>query len=321
MFDDSGISETIYGTFLSVNNGLHIFLPIFISFLSTRFSPYFIAIVGMFISFLASFCISVLNINAASAILLSIMIIAGRTIFNYSIGNTINYQIDKKNRGKYFALQDLFLFGSISLGLYLGGILVDIINIKAVYFIFSFGFLLVIIPIKQLNKSFKDKALGTANVPEKNTIIRKYTLIDYFYLFRDKKLIAFIIINLCTIIYNTSMNFLPLLGTKLGISVPDVMSIFAVLTISNSIIALFLGQFSDSKGRKWIYVFDLFFDVFPALVFAFTNSLLLFITGIFLTMIKDALAPISFAYYYDCFPENDGVLIYGFLSSMFIYFT
>lgn len=318
IFDNSGLDGSVYGFFLSVNNMVHVFLPFLISFLTVRYSSYLIAVIAMILSFCGSFFVGISDLNAGYAILFCVMIISGRTVFNFSFGNMINYKIDKRSRGKYFALRDLFLFGSISVGLFAGGIITEKINIKAVYTIFGFGFLLTIPLIAVSEKQFREKSKASEKFEgddlTENVGVRKAYLINKDIL-KDKNVIAFIVINFCTIIYSTSMNFLPLLGVSMGISVSDIMSVFSLVAIVNSAVALYLGQKSDFCGRKWIYVFDLAFDTLPALVFAFTNSIVVFVIGVLLTMIKDALAPMSFAYYYDCFSEKDGILIYGFLES------
>lgn len=322
-FEEIRFNEKLYGLFLSINNVVHIILPGFIAYIANKFNSFKIAIIAMLLSIIGAIGVGILPEYYLYIFPFALLIICGRTIFNYSLGNSINYILPDNNRGKYFAMRDLFLFGAISLGLFLGGIYTNNFGIRALYITFSLGFLiplfLIILAKRRLASLIEKGKQGEEDEKEESKDDIKTRRINktvIYELLRDKKVWAFIIIQIGTTIYTSAMSFLPLLGTSIGISVANVMAMFGAVTIINSILALLLGHFSDLSGRKWIYVIDLGFDVFPAIVFAFTNNITLFIVGIVLIMIKDALAPISFAYYFDCFPEEKGTLIMGILSSL-----
>ncbi len=313
LFEKIGLGERNYGYLLSIINILHVFLPGFVAYLANKINSSYIAILAMVLSLLGSIFLG-FSSNIYMVFIFALLLYSGRTFFNFSFGNSVNYSMDNSDRGKYFALRDLFLFGSISIGLFAASYLTKIYGVQKIYSIFSFGFIIPIIFI--LIYRNKNKTIKIETEEEKNNSeINNKMLIKE--LFRDKLFWSFLLIEIGTIVYSTALSFLPLLGTSIGISVSKVMSIFGVVTIINSIIALILGHLSDLGGRKWLYVFDLAFDILPSIVFAFTQNIFLFSIGILLTMIKDALAPSSFAYFFDCFEEEKkGVFVQGLLSSI-----
>ena len=76
----------------------------------------------------------VFGVNQTYLLIAVLVVLAcARTGFNYSLGNDINYEIEDDHRGKYFAVRDLFLYGGISLGLFLGGQLVKVIGVSGMY--------------------------------------------------------------------------------------------------------------------------------------------------------------------------------------------
>ncbi len=317
LFEQKGIGEEVYGIFLSLNNIIHIVLPSAVAYMAHRFDSFKIGIIAMAISLIGGCSVAFIDQNYFLVLFFLLLLISGRTIFNFSLGNSINYTFARENRGKYFALRDVFLFGSISIGLFLGGLYTAKYSVDSFYMVFSIGFIVPLFIIAYLSREIKlKKAEVEVNKDTANSNEEKSKIKIIKDIYKDKKVWAFTLIQIGTTFYATSMNFLPLLGTSLGISVSSIMGMFGAVTIVNSMVALILGHFSDMSGRKWLYVIDLAFDMIPAIVFAFTQNITLFVIGVVLTMVKDSLAPISFAYFYDCFSEEKGVIVMGVLSSI-----
>lgn len=312
LLEYKGFNESSYGIFLSIINVIHIFLPAFVAYLTRKINPYKIAVFAMVLSLLGGFFTGATSKNSVIIFMFLIIIVLGRTIFNFSFGNSINYSLPEENRGKFFALRDLFLFGAISIGLFLGSVYISKFNIGSFYTIFSFMF---IVPCILIFRGYK-KTSFMKEENEEEHCKDKLNRNSINTILKDRRFWIFLIVEIATTTYATTLNFVPLLGTSLGISTSNIMTMFGAITIINSICALIIGSLSDEFGRKWVYVFDLAFDILPAAIFMVTNSVTLFIIGIVLTMIKDIFAPISFAYFFDCFEDSNGVLILGLLSSV-----
>lgn len=310
--EDKGFGEKTYGLILSISTAINVFLPGLVAYVSDKYNAYKISMIGMGISFIVAICLGVQNMSLALVVILLVGIIACRTIFNYSFGNTINFHVMSEHRGKYFAARDLFLFGAISISLFLGGKFVDLFSISHLFSLLGIGFIVPLILIAFFNKKYPLKKVLETSMESENDKKQSFIRADFF----NKKVIAFILIDMGTTVYSIAMKFLPLLGVERGISVSGIMTMFGFITIGNSLIALWLGHLTDDKGRKGLFVFDLAFDILPAFVFVLTSSIPFFVFGIFLTMIKDALAPMSYAYYYDCFDGGNGPIIMGLLTSV-----
>lgn len=217
-----GFNEASYGIFLSIINVIHIFLPAIVAYLTRKISPYKIAIFAMILSLLGGFFTGVTSQNSVVIFMFLIIIVSGRTIFNFSFGNSINYSLPEENRGKFFALRDLFLFGSISIGLFLGSIYISKFNIGSFYTIFSFMFIIpcVLIYISYKKATFKQEEKKEEEV--KNRLDKDSIKIILY----DKRFWIFLTVEIATTIYSTTLNFVPLLGTSLGISTSNIMTMF-----------------------------------------------------------------------------------------------
>lgn len=133
---------------------------------------------------------------------------------------------------------------------------------------------------------------------------------------KTKNFWAFAIINVLTSIYGISARFLPLLGLQLGFDASKLLTLVGVAGVVNAIFGLILGYFFDMRNRKLIFLLDIFIDVIPALTFAFTGSTVFFIMAYIITVLKDVFAPVSFSYFFDCFPKSNAQFVLGLLSSI-----
>lgn len=310
-----GYDEAVYGLLLSVLNLIHIVLPGVVGIIATLKNSYHIAMFSMILCLVSS-----IGIGCSDGIITLVfmaLLVCARTIYNYSLGNSINYVIEEENRGKYFALRDLFLFGSISLGMMLSSVYLKEFDIDSLYVRTGILFVIPFVFIASFYSYQRKRSLACAKKQEeKDENKRKYTKAMLVRLIHDKRFAAYLLIEFCTSIYAVSMNFLPLYGLKIGISVSEIMALFGSVTIINAVIGVVIGHFSDISGRKWYYVIDLGFDMIPAVMYATTGNRSVFVAAILISMLKDILAPISYAYFYDCFSDEDGTMVLGVVSSV-----
>ncbi|HNV43163.1 MAG TPA: MFS transporter [Exilispira sp.] len=316
LFEHYGFHGNIYGAFLSTNSIINIILPSFIAYMAHRFSSMLFGMIAMLIGFFGAILAGCLPSCIYTVYPACLMIMISRTVFNYSYGNAINYSIESDSRGKYFAIRDLFLFGSISIGMFLGSIITSKTNVSVLFFGFSFIFFIPMFFIKRTDKNIAKVQIKEETISRQSNGDDKKDKNQFLSVIKNKYFWGFLLVGFGSTIYTTSLFFLPLLGTSIGISVPKILSMFGAITLVNSIVAILIGNVSDFINRKWLFVFDNAFDIIPALIFAFTTNTYLFIAGIVCTMIKDAFAPSSFAYLYDCFQDKKGIVVQGFLSSI-----
>ena len=88
----------------------------------------------------------------------------------------------------------------------------------------------------------------------------------------------------------------------------------------NAISAYFISKRVTEHNRKSLFMIDIFTDFVPAVLFALSNSKLLFMVGLFISSIKDVFAPITFSYIVSCFNEEEGFMalaLLGSISSLF----
>ena len=117
-------------------------------------------------------------------------------------------------------------------------------------------------------------------------------------------------------IYGIAISYLPLYAVTIGLTVSNVLSMNAAVLMFNALMALVVSHWGDLKGRKGFYVFDIAFDCIPALLFMVSKNIYVFGFAIILTMIKDMFAAVSFAYFYDIFPDERGTALLGLIASI-----
>ena len=324
-----GFSEHHYGIFLSFATFTFIFTPTIVAFISNKIDPHIIGVIGGLIGFASSLIIG-LNLFGSWIIFLFIYgVLITRDIFNFSIGNKINASIDDSNRSKYFSLRDLFLYGSISLGFFIGGVIADQLSITFFYLLFSFLLILsgaVILYMKKqktllLVKGKHDDANIDNDNPEdeekqsESALSNNSKFNDLKKLVKQKSFIGFVLIDPLTSFYTAVMRFIPLFGLQLGLTATDLMMLVGILTFINAVFGLILGHYFET-ARKSIFILDLAIDILPAVLFAFTNSIELFIIAYTISILRGMLSSISFAYFFDCFTEKDAGTALGLLTSV-----
>lgn len=311
LFEYYNFPEHVYGFLLSLNNAISVFLPTIVATLSFKFGAKFIGVIGILFALIASFFLGFFQNSIILSIVFAIILYSGRTFFNFSFGNDINQYVSDSKRAKYFVIRDIFLYGGISIGLFLGGYFIKRSDIAVFYKLFCFAYLFTIFFIYKFYFNIEKNSMLNNN--DENLKIKK---INYFALLKDKTICAFILINILTSIYGVSCSFVPLLGTKLGLDIGNVISMLGFISVINTFFSLIFAHITDNFGRKSFYIFDIAFDALPALLFAFTQNIYLYVLGLVLSMIKDAFAPISFAYFFDCFNNSESSIVLGFISSV-----
>lgn len=315
LLEEKGQPARYYGYLLALINACCVVVPGLVSILSVKYSAYRVAAVAM-IAAIVTGCMAC-GINQVYLLVAVLVVLAcARTGFNYSLGNDINYEIEEEHRGKYFAVRDLFLYGGISLGLFLGGQLVRISNVSNMYAVAG---VLYILPLVMIFVVCRECGAGKNGRNEDSIADDESPERVSWSVFRtiagDKKFWSYMIVKFFANIYGVAMEYLPLYALTIGISVSNVMSIFSFMTLFNAVGALFVSHLGDLKGRKWFYVFDIGFDALPAMIFLLSHNVPVFVIGIILSMVKDVFASVSFAYFYDVFEDRNGTIILGIVES------
>ncbi|MDE5697006.1 MAG: MFS transporter [Lachnospiraceae bacterium] len=317
LMEEKGQPARYYGYVLALVNACCVVIPGLVSIVSVKSSAYRVAVITM-LAAVATGCMAG-DVNQAGLLIGVLVLLACvRTSFNYSLGNDINYEVADEHRGKYFAVRDLFLYGGISLGLFLGGQIAKVFDVSTMYRI---GGVLYILPLIMLllvraecrTRTGQDGKTTDSDDEEKEET--KTSWKSFRKIAKDKKFWTYMTVKLFSNVYAVAMGYLPLYALTIGISVSHVMSIFSFMTLFNAIGALFVSHLGDLKGRKWFYVFDIGFDVFPAMIFLLSHNVTVFIIGIILSMVKDIFASVSFAYFYDVFDDHNGTIILGIVES------
>lgn len=317
LLEEKGQSARYYGYLLALINACCVVVPGLVSILSVRYSAYRVAAAAM-IAAIVTGCM-VFDVNQTYLLIAVLVVLAcARTGFNYSLGNDINYEIEDDHRGKYFAVRDLFLYGGISLGLFLGGQLVKVIGVSGMY---AAAGLLYVLPLVMIGIVYRECGAGKdgqktdSDKDAEEETEERVSWSVFRRIAGDKKFWSYMIVKFFANIYGVAMEYLPLYALTIGISVSNVMSIFSFMTLFNAVGALFVSHLGDLKGRKWFYVFDIGFDALPAMIFLLSRNVPLFVFGIVLSMVKDVFASVSFAYFYDVFDDHNGTIILGIVES------
>ena len=315
LLEEKGQPARYYGYLLALINACCVVVPGLVSILSVKYNAYRGAAAAM-IAAIVTGCMA-FGVNQTYLLVAVLVVLAcARTGFNYSLGNDINYEIEDEHRGKYFAVRDLFLYGGISLGLFLGGLFVKHTGVSGMY---AAAGVLYVLPLVMLLIVRQECGAGKEGQKTDSDAEEEAEERVSWSVFRriagDKKFWSYMIVKFFANIYGVAMEYLPLYALTIGISVSNVMSIFSFMTLFNAVGALFVSHMGDLKGRKWFYVFDIGFDALPAMIFLLSQNVPLFVFGIILSMVKDVFASVSFAYFYDVFDDHNGTIILGIVES------
>lgn len=300
-----GTSE--YGVFLSILNLLNIVLPTFIAIVSYSFNAKKINIIFSFFVVLGSALLAVFGkVNLYILFFSALLICCGRTVFNNSVGNKINFYISSDELDKFFSIRDLFLYSGMSIGVMVGGTLVRYIGYSKVFILFSVIYLIHLFFVNQIQ--FTDKETRE----EKD----RFNFKSLLQILKNKEIIVFSCVYITNGLFASIYDFIGKIGMNLGADISSLLAFSGIMAFVNAIGSMLIANKSEYNNLKKIFLFDLGFDIVPALLFSLTKNLIVFYFAIFLTMIKDILSPMTFAYIVSCLDGKNGEISLGVLGSI-----
>lgn len=312
LFEEANMSAGIYGAFQSAVALLFIFITPIISFFTVHGKYYCIGFFALGSSFVFAMTLLKVNVSAMLIVCACFFLLLGRKLFNFSVSSKINYQVDSGLRGKYFAVRDLFLFAGSSLGLIFFGLIQKRKGLSQGYGILSIFFIVAVFILFYLKK--KNYIIDTLSLSQKRQ--NKASLRSIFMLFKNRYFFVFAFSGVLMLFYQTTLIYLPVLGSQFGVSISSFLYLSGVFTIINAILSIFMSYTFDGKSKKAVFIVDIAVDMIPALLFLFGNSRGFFFAAYFVIMLKDFFAPISYAYKHDCFTEEEGIMALGVLASI-----
>ncbi len=308
-FNDIERGTAYYGLFLTATSVTEIFLPTIANRLSERIGSknttylYFAGVIAIAVA------LYYFNLGGVVSIAAFIIICGSRTIFNFSVGNDINFSIDNHEKGRYFAGRDLFLYIGISLSLLLAGLIAEKQEPKFAILILAMLLVLPCIVIRFLKLSYQ----------KKNEQQEKREKSSWRSIFRHKEFVVFLCVSILGSIYGSSTCFIPFLAVEVGLNYNEILASFAGITMLNAVFAFFVGSMADKTNKKLFFIIDIASDFIPALLFAFTKNATLFLIALIVSAFKDIFAPSTFAYKYELFgmfDDNDSKFAIAALESI-----
>ena len=296
---DRGISDSIYGVFISFVNVVEVVIPLVIVFLTKRYGPVKVnnifLILGIFISVILCF------ISGEGFVFGGLLVIyCTRPIFNYSIGNSVNLSIPSKERSEYFAVRDVFLYGGIAISTFLSSYIIQKVGMDFLYGILSVGFVITIF------LSIKIGRKGNIKQEIQEKILLKDYLNELKIIIKNKFYWVLLLFEIASVVYAIVLKFIPLLALQRKVELSSFLNYTAVFTIINCIGSFILAYVAKRAQRKKIYLFDVGFDIISVCLFLVTGSVNFFLFGYCISLLKDMFAPISFGYLYDCIEWKNG---------------
>ncbi len=149
-FDGMENGAVYFGFCLTAMSLVEIILPTVGNKLSERIGSKRTTYLYFSIAVITAITLYVFDFGYVLSIAAFVVICGSRTIFNFSVGNTINFSIDNSEKDKYFAGRDVFLYLGVSLSLLLAGLIANSKGPKAAILILSVLLVLPCIVIKFL---------------------------------------------------------------------------------------------------------------------------------------------------------------------------
>lgn len=314
-FADRDNGPLIYGVFLSSLSVAGVIIPTISALLAKRFGSKTVTVVYFIFSVIGAIVLFLIS-NIYIIAIIFLLINVSQYVFNFSLGSLICLSVDNNEKAKYFAVRDVFLYGSIALGLTISGILANKFDIKNIISIFA---LFLLIPCIMLFWGKNNKfVVGAMNDDDDDD--DGFGLRGIKRAFKNREFILMLIIYSFLSIYSAVYAYVPFLAIEVGLNYSEVLNSFAIVTVANVVIALFLSHLADSTNKKLFFIIDVGFDLIPILIFIVTSNYFMFIVALVLTALKDVFAPITFAYKYELFTK-DGQLLISLLESITGIFT
>lgn len=285
------VGNSLYGFFLSLLSIMDVVLPLLIVYFSKKFTP---LATGGFSLLLGAAAAAAVSLTEHKTVVFAglFLIYCVRIMFNYSAGNSFNLAVPSEERTEYFALRDIFLYGSIALSTWFSGKIIGKWNLEAAYGVLSVGFLIAFV--------FTWKGQKWIRQEEEERICLKEYIARIGTIFRDRVVRMFLLTEIAAGVYGTILRFIPLLALSRNIEVSVFLKYTAAFTVINCICSLLLTLVTDRLDKKWVYLFDLGFDLLSIGLFLIPAGNFWFLAGYCISLLKDMFAPVSFGYLYDC---------------------
>lgn len=302
----------VYGIFLSALSVANIVIPTMSALLAKKFGSKEVTLFYFIMSAIISGILFLVT-NTYIITVIFLLINISQFVFNFSLGSSICLSIDNDKKARFFAVRDVFLYGSIALGLMISGVLVKKYNVKMIIAIYGLFLLIPCIMLLFGNNKFvkiticddEEEEIGFKGIKKA---------------FKNREFILMLVIYSFLSIYSAVYAYVPFLAIEVGLDYSEVLNSFAIITMINVVIALFLSHLADATNKKIFFIIDVGFDLLPIFIFMNTTNYYLFIIALILTALKDVFAPITFAYKYELFSE-DGQLLISLLESLMGIFT
>lgn len=304
--------SVVYGFFLSALSVANIIIPTIAALFAKKFGSRNVTLFYFTVSALAAVVLFLVT-NTYIVAVIFLLINISQFVFNFSLGSSICLSVPNDEKARYFAVRDIFLYGSIALGLALSGILVKKYDVKIIIAIFALFLLVPCIMILFGNNKFVNKNLyEDAEETSLKGIVKA---------FKNREFVLMLVVYSFLSIYDAVYAYVPFLAINVGLDYSEVLNSFAIVTMINVIVALFLSNLADATNKKIFFIIDVGFDMLPILIFMNTTNYYSFVIALVLTALKDVFAPITFAYKYELFSEEEGQLLISLLESMMGIFT
>jgi MFS family permease len=312
-FADKENGPLVYGFFLSSLSVASVIMPTISAMLAKKYGSKKVTVIYFLTSVILAALLFLIS-NVYIIVVIFLLINISQYVFNFSLGSLICFSVNNKAKARFFAVRDIFLYGSIALGLMISGILVNKYDVK--YIISIFGMFLIIPCIMLF---FGKNNQFVAGIMEEDDDERA-GFRGIKKAFKNREFVIMLMIYSFLTIYSAIYAYVPFLAIEVGLNYSEVLNSFAIVTIVNVFIGLFLSHLADSTNKKIFFIIDVGFDLIPIFIFIFTTNYYMFIVALVLSALKDVFAPITFAYKYELFTK-DGQLLISLLESITGIFT
>lgn len=123
---------------------------------------------------------------------------------------------------------------------------------------------------------------------------------------KNRTVLVFLFVEIASGVYSIALRFIPLLALGKGVEISVFLRYTALFTVINCIGSLIIAYSAKRADRKWVYLFDVGFDIVSICLFLVPNGKVWFLVGYCISLLKDMFSPISFGYLYDCIEHNEG---------------
>lgn len=312
-FTSYGFLEEQYGFFLSCTRILDVCLPLFIVYLSKRWSP--LKIYAIFIAIvLAASWVTHYSFHSFAVAFSLMVVYCTRPVFNYSIGNLVNLSIQSETRSQFFAIRDIFLYTGVSLSTFLAARIIAGGAIRSIYLFLSPLLLFSVVLARRFSRSVHH----TTQLSKNHASLKKF-IKELRQLSRDKFFGVLLLFEIASLLYSVIMQFIPLLMVSRGINPETFLDYSAIFSIISCLGAMVLTTALSGLNARKVFIADFLMDVISLTLFLLPGQDFFLLAGYYISLFKDVLSPISFGYLYSCVEQKYGLhripSIFGLLNT------